>query len=83
METTNIKKENHIEISSGGTLIVSSENCPLKECPEKQLFTNINSDSIVCCCIEGQPWTNKDFMCPFFEAVVSDKYGIRVKCTHV
>lgn len=76
--------ENHIEVSEGGTLIISSVLCPLQsdEIKGKQIFKNSDNDKVVCCKIHGQEPLNKDFICPcFFGAVYPFSRDI-VDCRH-
>jgi hypothetical protein len=71
-----MKKENHIEVSDGGTILIASETCPLteKEIQEAQCFSDT-----VCCMIQGQP-PHPAFTCPKFYAVIYGNKGFKIDC---
>jgi hypothetical protein len=69
------EKVDHVEISDGGTEIISSKKCPLKAPLSKnQVFHNA-----ICCVIEGQP-PAKDYRCPWFFKVTYDGTKCGVDC---
>jgi hypothetical protein len=75
---------NHLETSSGGTLIVSSVLCPIpfQEVEESQLFLSSLNEKTVCCVIAGQPMTNKDFCCPYYSSAVYPFKNNIVQCSN-
>ena len=71
-----MKKENHLEIDDGQTQIVSSKLCPLNSTE----FKNQEFNGVLCCIIEGQPYTNSNYKCPYFYGAVFHKGKFEIDC---
>ena len=82
MKSEIFKKEDHIEISTGGTYIISSKKCPLKE-SEVALEDNIfimDGKKVPCCvlCTSFNDW--KYEKCKYFDKVILDKGKFTCNC---
>ena len=74
------RKENHVELSAGGTEIVSSKICPLVGAEinfERQVF-----HGAVCCSVSGQHgyFGDRSYMCSNYLGVVCTDAGIEIDC---
>ena len=72
-----MRKENHIEVSDGDTIIVASKKCPLfdKDIPNEQIFNDV-----ICCNIQGQSPNHPNFICPKFYKVIYGTKGFQIDC---
>jgi len=69
-----MRKIDHMEVSDGDTIIVSSKNCPLTEAYNKEKQVQFG----VCCCrVQGQ---GQDFICPAFYKAVLHNNKLNIDC---
>lgn len=80
---SDVKKEDHLEISEGPNKIASSAKCPLNMAPSEQLFINNKFELVVCCFIyyESGHGKTEEFCCPgFYGAIYSEDKGFQIDC---
>lgn len=78
------KKENHVEVSDGDTLIISTKQCPLEEKEATSLGINVLvKDTLIPCCTCNAYLDSGDvdIECPYFYKVIfSEEKGFFVDC---
>ena len=76
---TNINKVDHIEVSAGGTVIVSNAKCPIseEEANKEGIIVHTPKGNVPCCVYYAD---RKDIMCPYFNYLVSNKTGNTYNC---
>lgn len=70
-----INKENHVEVSEGGTELIANKNCPLHAPLSKdQVFHDT-----ICCVVAGQP-PARNYRCPYYFKVTCTDDGFYFDC---
>ena len=76
-------KLNHIEISAGDTLIVSTSKCPLteQEADKEDVVLDVYEGRIPCCMCDAVG--HKEIYCPYFESYIIGTKGEFVNCIRI
>lgn len=80
------KKESHVELSDGGTCILSNANCPLNEQQAEDLGIIVKVDedrSVPCCTCKGYLTSDEvNITCPNYKSYTASEKGIFYNCDY-
>lgn len=79
---SNFTKERHIELSDGGTMIISNDKCPLSEyeSSDMEIILNVDDKKIPCCVCIGYVDEEVNSQCPHYFGYTNGSKGEHFDC---